>query len=46
MNEETNEYIWAYLRDGELYHTPSVNLAWERGDNGEPILIYMKEKEA
>ena len=46
MNEETTEYIWAYFREGEVCHTPSVDLAWKRGDKGEPILIYMTETES
>jgi hypothetical protein len=44
MNKEerTSETIWGYKRDGEVFVTPSYQLADDRGA-GEPILIYHRD---
>jgi len=43
MKEEaTSETIWGYKRDGEVFVTPSYQLASDRGA-GEPTLIHHRE---
>jgi len=40
--ERTSETIWGYKRNGEVFVTPSYNLADDRGV-GEPTLIYHRD---
>lgn len=35
MTMENNNFIYIYVRDGEEYVTPSINLAYKRTENGE-----------
>jgi hypothetical protein len=40
MSETNNdEAIYAYFRNGVMYVTPDLNLAWNRRTHGDPEII-------
>jgi hypothetical protein len=41
--ENEEEFIYAYFRNGVMFVTPSVGLAWKRCTHGEPEIIHTSD---
>lgn len=39
VTENNEEFVYAYFRNGVMFVTPSLRLAWDRSTHGEPEII-------